>query len=323
MTSETELIIPDDAERASLTVVSFKTVAEFALSTVAPSSARTYGHTYELWQEWCARNRSIPLELRPLDVRDFLIAQPVTKSTRQRHLAALRKLARVMALDSTQPKYRSIYEALRLLRVPVQNLGGEERERRALNNTDVWEALRVWKGRKLIYKRNRALLAVLFYTGLRRSEAVVLRWEDIDLREGVVRVRHGKGDKRRDVAIVEGPDDTAVKALRTYQRALEQATGEDRQYIFCSINKADRPGKDRPVNVRAVNQIVEKTSAACGIDFTPHDARRTLGTDLLTNNHPTSDVQAQLGHAHASTTIQGYSMPADARKRRGRFKTTY
>ena len=70
-------------------------------------------------------------------------------------------------------------------------------------------------------------------------------------------------------------------------------------------------------------QIIEETVKLSGIDFTTHDARRTLGTDLLGSNNPLADVQAQLGHKHASTTLQHYALPADARKRRGKLKSSY
>ena len=151
----------------------------------------------------------------------------------------------------------------------------------------------------------------------------MLRWSDLDFNQGVIHVRYGKGGKERDVAIIEGTANTAIQALRSWQQALFEKVGGPREFIFCAVNKADKPGKDRPIHARAVNQIVEHTSTLSGIEFTPHDARRTLGTNLLSNQAPTADVQAQLGHSHASTTIQGYALPVDARRRRQRFKTSY
>jgi len=302
----------------------FDAVVEFALTTIAPSSARVYGQTYDLWREWAKNNGINLLDLRPLNVRQFLTEQSVTKSTRQRQLSAMRKLARVMALDTNHPKYRSIYEALRMLRVPMDGIGGKERTRRALSAEQVWISLNVWYDKeKLQHIRNRALLAVLFYTGARRSEVATLRWDDMNFHEGTVIIRHGKGDKRREVAVVEGNNDVALHALLFWREQQSLHSEYERDYIFCAINKGDNMQSDQPITALAINQIIKKTIAETGIEFTPHDARRTLGTDLLTNGFSTSDVQAQLGHAHASTTIQGYSMPADARKRRGRFKTSY
>ena len=100
-------------------------------------------------------------------------------------------------------------------------------------------------------------------------------------------------------------------------------SSDERDFIFCGLRKGDKLRDDKPIHQRAVNQIIEETVALSGVEFTTHDARRTLGTDLLTSNNPLADVQAQLGHKHASTTLQHYALPADARKRRGKLKTSY
>ena len=67
--------------------------------------------------------------------------------------------------------------------------------------------------------RNYALLRLLIYTGLRSAEVVALRWEDIDLDAQLVRVRQGKGDKERIVAIADVSDNTkqSLVALRALQ----------------------------------------------------------------------------------------------------------
>lgn len=298
-------------------------VMNMALATVARSSARVYAQTFNLWQEWCALLAIHPLDLRPQIVRTFLVEQPVTKATRKRHLAALRSLAKVLALDPQHPEFRILYEGLRLLRTPDEDLGGIEREKRALRPMEVWKALSVWEGSDPLPARNRALIAVLFYTGMRRGEVAVLRWRDIDFEAGIIRVRHGKGDKAREVAMVAGNDDAAKTNLSQWHGIQRANSDQPREFVFCGLRKGGRLRKDRPMHVRAVNQIVDQTAVMAGVEFTPHDARRTLGTDLLASNHPLSDVQAQLGHKHASTTLQHYAMPADARKRRGRFKTSY
>ncbi len=298
----------------------FETVVNFTLGTVSQSSQRVYAQTYQKWAAWCEDDGMDALDLTPAHVLDFLRSQPVTKRTRQRQLSALRKLARVLALDYTNPQYRAIHEALLLVKTPTENIGGNEREGRALNAQEVWRVLDYWGEDAPIHKRNKAILAVMFYTGMRRAEIADLRWTDIDLQAGVIRVRHGKGDKQREVAIVEGTEDIAVNALQVWCDVLDGT----REFVFCPIAKGGKIGADKPMNVRVFNQIVEYTSQALGIPFTPHDARRTLGTDLLAQGKSSvADVQGQLGHAHASTTLQGYALPADARKRRVRFKTSY
>jgi len=313
-------IIPTTETTAMITPqVSFDRVVDLTLNTVAESSKRIYKQTYDLWSVWCDMEGIDALDLRPVNVVAFLKSRPVTKRTRQRQLSALRKLVRVLALDFTNPRYRALYEALLLVKTPTEGAGGTERTRRALNAQQVWKILEVWSEDTPIHKRNLAVLCVMFYTGLRRAEIAALRWSDIDLDAGVITVRHGKGDKTRDAAIVEDDRNTAVQTLKAWCDELP----DDREFVFCSIAKGGKIGADKPMNVRAFNQLVDRTAQACGVQFTVHDARRSLGTDLLAQGFSTADVQGQLGHAHASTTIQGYALPADARKRRSRFKTSY
>ncbi|MDX1995685.1 MAG: site-specific integrase [bacterium] len=319
MTTEIALTTPNiplnGRDRAA-----FDTVVGATLATVAASSARIYQHTFDLWAAWCCVNQADPLDLRPASVRDFLASRQTTKATRQRQLSALRKLARVLALDYTHPEYKAIHDALLLLKAPTDNLSIRERTRRALAPSAVWKVLNHWQGESLVAIRNRALFAVLFYTGIRRAELIALRWSEIDIEAGVIQVRHGKGDKAREVAVV---GDEAVNALEQWQAAQTAAAGAGRVYVFCALAKGGKLAADQPMTARAINKLTDETAAATGVDFKPHDARRTLATDLLARGYSTADVQAQLGHANASTTIQGYGIAADARKRRARFETSY
>lgn len=298
-------------------------VINTTLMTVAKSSARIYSQTYKNWIEWCQDFDIHPLDLRPQVVYEFLLDQPVTLATRKRHLAAFRKLTRVLALDMKHPEFKMLYESLRLLKAPTDGLAGEERIRRALRPQQVWKILEAWDGDTPLQSRNQALLAVLFYTGMRRAEVIVLKWQDVDWDAGIIRVRHGKGDTYREVAMVAGRDDPAHSALTHWHIIQIAQSKQDREYIFCGLRKGGKLREDMPIHQRAVNQIIEQTAKLSGIDFTTHDARRTLGTDLLGSSNPLADVQAQLGHKHASTTLQHYALPADARKRRGKLKTSY
>lgn len=294
----------------------FATVRKAALSTIAASTQRVYARTYDAWQDWCSASGVDPLDVYAATVLEFLTAQAVGKGTRQRHLSALRTLAKVLALDYTDPRRQAMYESLKMLRVPTEGAAGKERQRRALSPKEVDRVFRTWDGDGLTATRNRALLAVMFYVGARRSEIVALRWSDVDFENGVVRIRHGKGDKARDAAIV---GDDALDALRHWQLAA----GMGREYVFCPLVKGGRLGADKPLSTNELYKVDRLTAQRSGVDFKPHDARRTLATELLALGTPTPDVQAQLGHAHASTTIQNYGMPADARTRRKRMRVRY
>src|SRR5579859_7374415 len=88
---------------------SFDVLIEATLATVATSSARIYRQTFALWRVWCGQHQVEPVDLVAINVREYLLAQRVSKNTRSRQLSALRKLARVLALDYTHPAWRSAY----------------------------------------------------------------------------------------------------------------------------------------------------------------------------------------------------------------------
>jgi integrase len=310
------IVIQQEQSISSITLTnSFEQIVEATLATVAPSSARVYRQTFLLWHEWCKNHLVNPLDLIAINVRAFLMDQQVSQKTRQRQLSALRKLARILALDYTNPAWRSAYESLLLLKAPTENATNNEREVRALSPSQAARVLEVWSGDKLSDKRNLALIALLFLTGLRRSEAAVLRWADLDLDEGTLLVRHGKGDKARTAAIA---GDMAIQALRVWKSAL----GDERRYVFCTIGKGSRLGPDEAMSDHAVYDVVKHTEQISGIRFSPHDARRTFITEALATGAPLADIREQAGHKQESTTLR-YAKPVDARHRRAQLRLRY
>jgi site-specific recombinase XerD len=79
--------------------------------------------------------------------------------------------------------------------------------------------------------RNRALIAVLWRSGLRISEALALELRDVDLQAGTLRVRHGKGDKSRTVGVDE---QTAALLARWLDRRRRLSPGA-RAPVFCTL----------------------------------------------------------------------------------------
>src|SRR5712692_3473124 len=94
------LVPIDQAERAVAVVIPdrYDQFVEATVSTVAASSARIYRQTFQLWKVWCISAGRDPLLLMAVHVREFLVAQSVSQSTRQGQLSALRKMARVLAI---------------------------------------------------------------------------------------------------------------------------------------------------------------------------------------------------------------------------------
>lgn len=140
--------------------------------------------------------------------------------------------------------------------------------------------------------RDRAMLELLFSTGLRVSELCSLD-SDIDLSRDSFSVR-GKGDKVR-VVFLSPEAKTAVSAYLKARKDMEEA-------LFVNYGRGNsKPGRLTP---RSVENIVKHYAVKAGITkkVTPHIIRHSFATDLLENGADLRSVQALLGHANIQTT---------------------
>jgi integrase/recombinase XerD len=316
MTTETAIIstIPS----ALIPADGFDELVSLALRSLeSAASARVYGQTFSLWREYCTQQAISPFDMTPGRVMDFLNAKDTTKATRQRQLSALRKLAQMAYILNPDENSRRIYEAMKIIKAPApgEAATSHERTRRALTPSQADKLLRQWDGDGNTERRNRALVSVLLLGGMRRSEAAALRWADVDFENGVLHVRHGKGDKTRDVPLA---GDYALSALRSWQMA--QPAGF--QYVFTPVERGDRIGKDRPLSGTDVYRTWDKTAKAAGVESKPHDARRTFITEALATGTPIQTVQAAVGHSRGETTLR-YAQSVDARHARKELKLRY
>jgi integrase len=106
--------------------------------------------------------------------------------------------------------------------------------------------------------------------------------------------------------------------LRVWQ--CSQPVG--REFIFCPIRKGDHVGADKPISGMDVYRVVKATEAACGIEFKPHDLRRTFINEALATGTPLATVQAVAGHARGETTLR-YAQAVDARRARKELTLRY
>lgn len=150
--------------------------------------------------------------------------------------------------------------------------------------------------------RNRALIALLWRTGLRISEALDLRPHHVDFGARRVTVLHGKGDKRRTVGI----DDGGLIAVQPWllERQMILSAVPDRMVaapLFCTIQMPGRGGHMHDAYVRSV---LHKYGRSAGIlkRVHPHGLRHTIACDLIKERFGITDVQAQLGHSNVATT---------------------
>jgi integrase len=144
-----------------------------------------------------------------------------------------------------------------------------------------------------------ALVRLLLYTGLRKSEARMLRWSDVE--GGWVRVM-GKGSKERIVPLPP----PAAEAMAAWR--LESTSAE---YVFVSPR---RPSE--PISSTTFANLIRDVGCSAGIEgLTPHALRHTLATQLLAIGGDLRQVQEWLGHASPATTaIYTRVRPSDLRR---------
>lgn len=141
--------------------------------------------------------------------------------------------------------------------------------------------------------RDRALLELLYATGMRASEVVGLDMERLLLSEGIVRV-FGKGRKERIVPFGE----PAAKAIRAYLEARPDArTLGPASPVFCNL-------KGGRLTSRSLQRIVERyiRSVPTEKDASPHTLRHSFATHLLARGADLRAIQELLGHESLSTT---------------------
>jgi len=144
----------------------------------------------------------------------------------------------------------------------------------------------------LIGKRDRAILETLYGTGIRLGEAVRADISDLDLREGVLLVRSGKGKKDR-VVPVEG---RAAVALVVY---LTDSRPELVKRLDAALFLSRDGGR---LSMEGLRAVVRRHGETIGVHVSPHMLRHTCATHLLRGGADIRHVQELLGHRSLATT---------------------
>jgi len=229
------------------------------------------------------------LEVTPERVKAFLAflgTQNYSKSTVARKLATLRSFYKFCLRRGHVDSH-----PLASIRTPKQ----EKRLPKFLEIDQINKLLATPDDNTLLGARDRAMLEVLFSTGVRVSELVDLNFADLNFEGRTVRVR-GKGKKQRVTPI--GP--TAIAAIQRYlelRRADARAPKFDPQALF--VNK-----HGQRLSTRSVRRKLDKYLSECGLDpsISPHTLRHSFATHMLNNGADLRSVQELLGHQSLSTT---------------------
>ncbi len=229
------------------------------------------------------------VKAEPLQIREFLAylyGQSYTKSTTARKLATLRSFYKFLIRKGVVT-----INPLATIRTPKQ----EKRLPKCLDLEQVQKLLDAPGDADILSARDKAMLEVLYSSGIRVSELVELKMEDIDLNEGVLRVT-GKGRKDRLTPI----GSQAIKAIQKYleMRAADPKLGmEAGTRVF--LNK-----HGESLSTRSVRRKLDKYLVQAGLDpgISPHTLRHSFATHLLNNGADLRSVQELLGHQSLSTT---------------------
>lgn len=211
--------------------------------------------------------------------------EPMKRRTQNYYLIALRaflKFLRKRGVESLSP------ERIELAKVPERSLD-------LITPQELDRLLKAPDTSTLSGLRDRAILELLFSTGLRISELTGLSVDDVDLTRDEFSVR-GKGDKVRVVFL----SDQAKAAIKKYLKERQDMSDA----LFVQYGKNAKNAADLRLTPRTVQRLLKTYAAKAGITrkVTPHVIRHSFATDLLSNGADLRSVQALLGHANIATT---------------------
>jgi site-specific recombinase XerD len=240
-----------------------------------------------------ARGATAVEQVRPADLRAFLADEATHRPavlSQARTIAALKGFFRFLMENEAIER-----DPAAVLRTPKKSealpdvLDQRELTRllRAVDRGDVWQ--RVHPGKR---ERDRLLLALLAYAGLRRSEFLGLDIEDLDLAQRLVRVRKAKGGRARVVPLHPALVPLAVAYLEA--RGMPAAGP-----LFVGV-------QGRRLSATMLSVTFRQYAAAAEVDLrkrvTPHTLRHVFASELLRAGANLRQIQELLGHKHLDST---------------------
>ncbi len=256
----------------------------------SPHTVRNYSSDITAFFDFL-RRISPSYELKYVDrsiIRSYLTKLYVerkAKATAQRKLSALKSFFKFLVREGYLEK-----NVLSAVRSPK----GGRRLPSFLDNAEVVRLIEAPDTSTLLGLRDRAILELLYSTGIRVSELVGLNVEDADLIGEVVKVR-GKGKKQRMAPMGRTAAIELSRYLNNPRRRRRTSAGNA---VF--LNRAGARLTTRSV-ARVVKKYVRQTALKAGVS--PHTLRHTFATHLLNAGADLRSIQELLGHKSISTTV--------------------
>ena len=226
-----------------------------------------------------------PQDVDNLDIRSFL-ASLYHKKLKKSSIA--RKLASIRAF------YKYLYREGYVKKNPAKLVSSPKVQKylpRFLTIDEAFTLMETPKGDTFQATRDKAVLELLYSSGLRVSELTMLDINDIDITESVMRVK-GKGKKERILPI-------GMKALEAMKNYLSERISKKKKSQSLFLNR--RGGR---LTQRSIRRIVVKYGRMIALKgcLSPHVLRHTFATHLLHNGADLRSIQELLGHSSLSTT---------------------
>lgn len=263
------------------------------------NTLQAYRSDLSRYEVWLARRRRTPADAGTADVLAYLASGPAPSvRTTARRLSTLRRFYQYLVREGRMAQDPTVtVEAPRVGRPLPKSLTEKEVEA-LLQAPDPGTAAGL---------RDRTMVEVLYATGLRVSELVGLRFEQINLRQGVVRVM-GKGGKERLVPLGE-------EAIAWMDRYLREARADLLKGATDAI--VFPGGRGGALTRQAFWHALRRYARRAGISkpVSPHVLRHAFATHLLNHGADLRVVQMLLGHSDISTT-QIYTHVARERLKR-------
>ena len=261
-------------------------IEHLAQRNLSPHTAENYARDLAVLQAWCEKQGL--KDWAALDVhhiRSFV-------STRHRQGLAPKSLQRLLA------SIRSFYKFLEgegVTKVnPAEGLRAPKAAKRLPDTMDADQTARLMQitGDDVETVRDRAIIELLYSSGLRLAELISIRLTDMDLGQGLVTVT-GKGNKTRIVPVGR----MALQAIAAWLKVRTELAKPEDATLFVSV----RGGPLRP---RTVQSRLRKWGIAQGVQqgVYPHLLRHSFASHVLESSGDLRAVQELLGHANISTT---------------------
>ena len=222
-----------------------------------------------------------------------------------RHYFYQKRSSGAWTADTHHNRYRALKTFLKwcmqngyIGRNPVEQIEKPRLEKKLPKRLSSQDAFRIMEcvfNEKTYYRftryRNRAVLGIMLYAGLRANEMLSLKTNHIDLNNRIISVFQGKGAKDRVIPM----NRTLHCYLDEYSKERLRL-GKSSEYFFTSLRG------NQCFTYSGLRRVVEKAKAATGVQFSPHRLRHTFATLMLEGGCDLFSLQKMMGHSDIKTT---------------------